>query len=82
MSMKQHQLLVKHTMPIWTDEDTGEYLFSLPRELQGLTIAEQLVIQKASPLIPILHIKNGTYVCKAHVCTFPQQINEICITLP
>ena len=62
MLMEQHQLLVKHAMPIWTD-DTGEHQFSLPHELQGLTIAEQLVIQKASLLIPILHIKNGTYGC-------------------
>ena len=81
MSMEQHQLLVEHAMPIWTD-DTGEHQFMLPHELQRLTIAEQLVIQKASPLIPILHIKNGTYGCKGHVCTFPQQINEICTTLP
>ena len=73
--------IIRNAFPIWTDDD-GTIHYELPSELIGLTIAEQLLIQKASPLIPIMHIKNGTFGCKGHICTFVQRVNEVCRILP
>ena len=51
-------------------------------ELECLTIAEKLLIQRVSPLIPIHHIKNGTLGIKGHVCSFMQNIDELVSSLP
>ncbi len=41
-----------------------------------------MLIQRASFFIPLHHIKNGTFGIKGHVCTFPQNITDICKELP
>ena len=46
-------------LPTWTDEN-GNTQYNIPEELEGLSIAEILLIQRVSPLVPLVHIKNGT----------------------
>ena len=68
-------------IPIWID-DEGVKRRDVPVELECLTIAEKLLIQRVSPLIPIHHIKNGTLGIKGHVCSFMQNIDELASSLP
>jgi hypothetical protein len=56
--------------------------YSIPSELSELTLAEKLLIQKVSPLIPVIHIKNGTLGFRGHVVSFFQDISGICNELP
>jgi len=57
-------------------------MFTLPKELQCLTLAEKLLIQNVSPLVPVVHIKNGTIGYNGHVVSFYQDITNICNELP
>jgi len=67
-------------LPTWMNKN--QVMFTLPKELQELTLAEKLLIQKVSPLVPVVHIKNGTIGYKGHVVSFYQDITNICQTLP
>ena len=68
-------------IPIWIDDQDVKHR-DVPPELECLTIAEKLLIQRVSPLIPIHHIKNGTLGMKGHVCSFMQNIDELASSLP
>lgn len=68
-------------LPVWIDDD-GNRHYEIPKELSELTIAEKLLIQRVSPLVPIVHIKNGTLGIKGHVCSFLQDVNEVATRLP
>ena len=68
-------------VPIWVD-DHGVTHRDIPEELALLTIAEKLLIQRVSPLVPIVHIKNGTLGIQGHVCSFMQNIQDLAQTLP
>jgi hypothetical protein len=68
-------------LPLWVDED-GVDRMDVPDALACLTIAEKLLIQRISPLVPIVHVKNGTLGIKGHVCSFMQDITEVASTLP
>jgi hypothetical protein len=68
------------TLPTWVKGNLIKY--SVPPELQNLTIAEKLLIQRVSPLILVLHIKNGSVGSRGHVVSFHQDISGICIELP
>lgn len=68
-------------LPTWKDE-FGNVRYDIPQELRDLRIGEKLILQKASPLIPVVHIKNGTFGSRGHVCAFPQRIEELVDTLP
>jgi hypothetical protein len=67
-------------LPVWYDN--GIVMYHIPNELKNLTIAEKLLMQRVSPLIPIIHIKNGTLGCRGHIVSFFQDISTICSTLP
>ncbi len=54
----------------------------MPTELEDLSDAEKMLIQRVSPFIPLYHIKNETFGIKVHVCSFPQEISSICQKLP
>jgi hypothetical protein len=43
-------------LPTWTERNRVYY--NLPKELKNLTIAEKMLIQRVSPLIPVIHLKN------------------------
>jgi len=68
-------------LPTW-DDDEGTLQYHVPEELSGLTIAEVLIIQRVSPLVPLVHIRNGTLGIKGHVCSFVQDINGVATKLP
>ena len=67
--------------PLWVDE-FGVKQFHVPSVLQDLTDGERLLIQQVSPYVPLRHLHNGSYGCKGHVCSFPQDISDICTRLP
>lgn len=68
-------------LPIWHDDD-GTPQYHVPPELSELTVAEVLLIQRVSPLVPIVHIRNGTMGLKGHVCSFQQDVNSVATSLP
>lgn len=68
-------------LPIWYD-DEGNKQYEVPDELRCLTIAEILLIQRVAPLVPIVHIRNGTMGLKGHVCSFMQDISSVATQLP
>jgi len=41
-------------------------MFEFPVELSSLTIAKKFLIQRVSPLIPVIHIKNGIMGSRGH----------------
>lgn len=69
-------------LPVWIDSETGIVHYELPQELKDLSIAEKLLIQKVSPLVPVIHIKNGVMACRGHCCSFFQDISTICEVFP
>lgn len=68
-------------LPTWED-DNGVTRYDVPDELSSLTVAELLLIQRVSPLVPLVHIRNGTLGIKGHVCSFLQDINGFASKLP
>lgn len=68
------------TLPTW--QKNGKVHYDVPNELSNLTIAEKMLIQRVSPLIPVIHIKNGMLGSKGHIVSFFQDIKGICNVLP
>lgn len=68
-------------LPAWIDDD-GTYRYNVPSELEGLSVAEVLLIQRVAPHVPLVHIKNGTLGIKGHVCSFLQDVNYVATRLP
>lgn len=73
--------LEKNALPIWYDEN-NEPQFHLPDELLNLTPGEKMLIQRATPLISLRHIKNGIKGIKGHVCCYPNDLPGWTATLP
>ena len=76
----------KHTVktfshPIWLSSD-GTPQYHVPFELEGLSEGEKLLLQQISPYVPLQHLQKGSFGCKGHVCSFPQDINQVCLDLP
>lgn len=67
-------------LPVWYQNNKA--MFHIPDELKDLTIAEKLLIQRVSPLIPVIHIKNGNLGCRGHIVSFFQDISSVTLTLP
>ena len=47
--------------------------YLVPDELRGLSLYEELLIQKAAPYIPIIHVKNGAFGLKGHCIIFERE---------
>ncbi len=73
--------ITNNLLPIWRDNNDN-IQYEVPEELKDLSDAEKMLIQRVSPFIPLHHVKNGTMGIKGHVCSFPQDISEICTKLP
>lgn len=67
-------------LPTWSKN--GIIYYHIPKELQNLTFAEKLLIQRVSPLIPVIHIKNGILGLRGHIVSFHQDISNITNILP
>ena len=57
-------------------------MYSIPRELEDLTLIEKLLIQRISPFVPLEHMYKGTMGLRGHVCAFHQGIKGIATILP
>ena len=68
-------------LPTWID-DNGQIQHHIPPELENLTVAEVLLIQRVAPLVPLVHIRNGTLGLRGHVCSFMQEVNDVATRLP
>jgi hypothetical protein len=68
-------------LPVWYD-DQGIVQFHVPPELQGLRLGEQLLIQRLSCFIPIVHLKHGIMGLHGNCVCFRQDISDICNVLP
>ena len=68
-------------LPTWKTKN-NIIKYTLPTELQHLTLAEKLLIQRVSPLVPVVHIKNGILGTRGHVVSFFQDVSGICTELP
>lgn len=68
-------------LPVWYDR-SNTVRFDVPDELECLTDGEKLLIQRASPFVPLHHIKNGILGMRGHCCCFPQAVEEVCNVLP
>ena len=68
-------------LPIWFDDD-GTPIYTVPFQLQGLSTAEKLLIQRISPFVPLHHLKNGLMGLTGHVCAFEQDLDGFLSTLP
>ena len=65
------------TLPIWIEKKTrsdGSVAeidhYDVPDELSRLSLAEKLLIQFYSPIIPLCHMKLGVNGLRGHVCCF------------
>ena len=67
-------------LPIWYLEGIPQY--HVPVELTCLSLAEKMLIQLASPFIPLRHIKNGVFGLSGHVCCFEQDVGGFVNSLP
>lgn len=67
-------------LPTWIMGN--EIMYHIPKELVNLTIAEKLLIQRVTPLIPVIHIKNGILGLRGHIVSFFQDITSIARILP
>ena len=73
--------LEQNLQPVYYDGMKNP-IYNLPEEITGLRMAEVMLIQQASPYVPVQHINNGTFGLKGHVCMFSQDISEIVTVLP
>ena len=67
-------------LPIWFEDNVPQY--HVPECLASLSLAEKMLIQLASPFVPLRHIKNGVFGLAGHVCCFDQNIEGFVDTLP
>ena len=67
--------------PFWID-DKGQKRLDIPKCLQDLTMGEKLMIQKCAPIIPFVHVKDGKFGLKGHVCAVMQNVEKVCSQLP
>lgn len=71
---------VPYYLPIWHADGKPQY--GVPEELSSLREGEKLLIQQIAPYVPLQHLQHGAYGSQGHVCSFPQQIEDVCTTLP
>jgi Helitron helicase-like domain at N-terminus len=81
MALKDPNYYLSHRLlPVWYKDDIPQ--FHVPLELTRLTLAEKMLIQLASPFIPLRHIKNGAFGLSGHVCCFEQDVEGFVTNLP
>ena len=61
-------------LPSWLFDDVPQY--NVSPELECLSLAQKMLIQRASPFVPLRHIKNGIFGLAGHVVTFPQDVSK------
>lgn len=56
--------------------------YDIPKELAILSNSEQLLIRKAAPYIPSIHLSNGFYALTGQCVAFQQDLTDVCTDLP
>ena len=90
---KKNHFIEENIQPVWfrrnadgsieTDKNNNPILqFHIPPELNNLSMAEKLLIRRVCPYVPLVHLKNGNVGMKGHCICFPQDVTEVCNTLP
>ena len=80
-SSSERDLMKKNFLPIWTDND-GNVRYDLPSELQDLSLAERLLIQKIAVLIPVVHMYQDQLGLNGHSVMFRKDLSVLCNELP
>lgn len=73
--------LKKDALPVWKD-DEGVTQFHVPECLKCLTIPEKMLIQRVSPVVPMMHLKNGVNGLTGHCCAYEQDVKGFINRLP
>jgi hypothetical protein len=68
-------------LPVWYDDNHTVH-YEQPHELKILRLGEQLLIQRFSVFVPVIHIRNGIMGLKGHCCCFSQDVSEVANSLP
>jgi len=82
-SSSKNGMLFSHennALPTWIQG--SKVMYSVPKELSELSIIEKMLIQRISPLVPVIHIKNGILGSRGHIVSFFQDIKSIATILP
>ena len=72
---------MERNLPIWYDKN-NKVQYHLPKELKCLREGEKLLLQQVSPYVPLIHLKDGQIGSRGHVCSFVQNVTEVCDVLP
>ena len=73
--------LENNLQPIWFDNN-GAVQWQVPMQLRGLSLQEELLIQKSAPYIPVIHMYNGTLGLKGHCVVFERESDGDIFKLP
>lgn len=68
-------------LPTWID-GSGRVRHDTPEELKGLTLGEQMLIQKNAILVPLCNMWQGVLGLNGHTCMFRKDIMSVCDELP
>jgi len=68
-------------LPVWYDV-SGSVHYEQPDILSCLRFGEQLLIQRFSVFVPVVHIRNGNMGINGHCCCFKQEVSEVASVLP
>ena len=71
-NLNEQHFIQHNIQPIWYDENQNVQ-YHVPKQLTGLTIYEELLIQKASPYIPVINVYNGSLGLKGHCIVFERE---------
>lgn len=89
--------LEKKLLPVWyelkpdakkwddfqLDENGNKIVrYDIPKELSILSSSEQLLIRKAAPYIPSIHLSHGFYALSGQCVAFRQDLTDVCTDLP
>ena len=76
--------LRNNALPVWYEngDKRNPPNYHVPLELQNLTLAEKMLIQRISPFVALQHVRNGVMGLKGHVCAFEQKIDGLASQLP
>ena len=68
----KNHFLKNNYQPIWIDEN-NQAQYHVPNELRGLSLHEELLIQKNAAYVPIIHVYNGSFGMKGHCIIFERE---------
>jgi hypothetical protein len=78
-----HQKLTENNKVVsyWLN-DNNEKMINVPEELSILPLAEKNLIALTSAHMCLVHLKNGSFGSREHICAVAQDLSEMCMILP